>query len=88
MSAITFDTQEYVESLTGAEVPEPQAKAHGKALRSVMASQELATKADVRELKTELKAEIAVIQGELGVFRWLFGLLIGLNCAILFKLFL
>nr|VFK15527.1 MAG: hypothetical protein BECKLPF1236B_GA0070989_107918 [Candidatus Kentron sp. LPFa] len=88
MPAITFDTQEYVESLTGAGVPEPQAKAHGKALRSVMASQELATKADVRELKTELKAEIAVIQGELGVFRWLFGLLIGLNCAILFKLFL
>nr|VFK13118.1 MAG: hypothetical protein BECKLPF1236A_GA0070988_100826 [Candidatus Kentron sp. LPFa]VFK29343.1 MAG: hypothetical protein BECKLPF1236C_GA0070990_100857 [Candidatus Kentron sp. LPFa] len=84
MLAITFDTQEYVESLTGAGVPEPQAKAHGKALRSVMASQELATKTDIRELK----AENAIIRGELSVFRWLFGLLIGLNCAILFKLFL
>nr|VFK62447.1 MAG: hypothetical protein BECKTC1821F_GA0114240_107412 [Candidatus Kentron sp. TC] len=67
----------------GAGIPEPQAKFRGKALRSVAASRELAIKTDIRELK----AENAIIRGELSVFRWLFGLLIGLDVAILFKLF-
>nr|VFJ47807.1 MAG: hypothetical protein BECKDK2373C_GA0170839_101932 [Candidatus Kentron sp. DK] len=30
MTTIPFDTQEFVEVLTGAGVPEAQAKAHGK----------------------------------------------------------
>nr|VFJ62909.1 MAG: hypothetical protein BECKFW1821C_GA0114237_100347 [Candidatus Kentron sp. FW] len=52
-----------------------------------MASKELATKTDVRELKTELRADMTIVHGKLNVFRWLFGLVIGLNLAILLKLF-
>nr|VFJ63577.1 MAG: hypothetical protein BECKFW1821C_GA0114237_100442 [Candidatus Kentron sp. FW] len=58
MAAITFDTLKYMERLTDSGIPEPQAKAQAAALGEVLQSQELVTKADLREEVTSLKGEI------------------------------
>ena len=51
-----FDTLAYAQTLKAAGVEEKQAEAHAEAARTVRAG--LATKADLRELKAGLKAEI------------------------------
>ena len=80
MTAVTFDTLKYAEALKTAGVPEAQAEALAEALRQ--GGQELATKADIAELrmatranltelKTELKADIAKLQTDIGWIKWI-----------------
>ena len=58
MTATTFDTLGYFEKLKAAGVPEVQAKAmtevQAEAMKDFVASRELATKADLLDLKHEL----------------------------------
>lgn len=58
MTAITFDTLGYFEKLKAAGVPEEQAKAitgaQAEAMKDFVASRELATKADLAELKNDM----------------------------------
>lgn len=71
MSAAQFDTLRYVETLTSAGVPEPQAKAGVAALTRAFdewGSGFLATKSDIFDVKSEiaaLRAEIAGVRAEL-----------------------
>ena len=61
MSALTFDTIQYVDALVEAGVPEQQAKAQSQALKIVIddtLGYELATKADLKSTGAELKEEI------------------------------
>ncbi len=55
MASITFDSLEFVETLTKAGVPEAQAKAEAKAINSafkqIMESKELATKQDIANIQ-------------------------------------
>jgi hypothetical protein len=89
MTAITFDTLKFVERLTQAGVPEAHAKAEAQALAEALASggQELATKADLRELRQEMVAHKAEILGELKLNRWMAGLLLAGVMSLILKAF-
>jgi hypothetical protein len=82
MTAVTFDTLKYAEALKTAGVPEAQAEAEALAEALRQGGQELATKADIAELrmatradltelKTELKADIAKLQTDIGWIKWI-----------------
>lgn len=60
MTAITFDTLKFVETLKASGFDEPQAKGMATAILDVQKSNmdELATKADLRELRLEVMAEM------------------------------
>ena len=73
MSRVTFDTLKYAEALKSAGVPDAQAKAQAEALADALrqGGQDLATKADIAELKAELKADIAKLQIDIGWVKWI-----------------
>ena len=84
MSTLTFDTLRYTERLRAAGVPEQQAKAEAEALRDVLAEamdSSLATKADLMEVKAELRLEMTGIRGELSTIKWMMGVLIAVAVA-------
>ena len=56
MTTVTFDTLKYAEALKTAGVPDAQAKAQAEALADALrqGGQDLATKADVAELKADI----------------------------------
>lgn len=65
MSAIPFDTLKFVKRLEASGVPVAQAEATAEAFAEAT-SQELATKSDLSEMKTELKGEIAILKWMVG----------------------
>jgi ribosomal protein L5 len=69
MSAITFDSLEFVETLTKAGVPEAQAKAEAKAIgnafKQITDSKELATKQDISISEFKIRQEMAELKSEL-----------------------
>jgi FAD synthase len=69
MSAITFDSLEFVETLTKAGVPEAQAKAEAKAIgnafKQITDSKELATKQDISISESKIRQEMAELKSEL-----------------------
>ena len=56
MTTITFDTLKFSDSLKAAGVPDKQAEAEARALAEAFASSstDVATKSDVREVRTEI----------------------------------
>ena len=88
--AITFDTLKYVENLKAAGVPEKQAKAMSTAQQEVFSEvlhTTLATKDDLREVRQELKHEIADIRSELKLMKWMMGFLLSGVISIVIKTF-
>jgi len=86
MSTLTFDTLKFANQLKTAGVPAGHAEAEAKALSEVFETNlgELATKADLREVETGLRHEMASMKFEL--LKWMIGLLIaqtGLLLALL-----
>lgn len=73
MMTVTFDTLKYAEALKTAGVPDAQAKAQAEALADALrqGGMGLATKADIAELKTELKADIAKLQTDIAWIKWI-----------------
>jgi polyhydroxyalkanoate synthesis regulator phasin len=69
MSSITFDSLEFVETLTKAGVPEAQAKAEAKAIGSafkqITDSKELATKQDITVSESKIRQEMAELKSEI-----------------------
>jgi predicted TIM-barrel enzyme len=63
----TFDTLKYAEALKTSGVPDVQAKAEAEALADALcqAGQDLSTKADIAELRAELKTDIAELKAEI-----------------------
>jgi uncharacterized protein YdhG (YjbR/CyaY superfamily) len=59
---MTLDTLQYVKKLVAAGVNREQAEAHAEALRGVS---ELASKQDLRDVASELRAEINQARNEL-----------------------
>jgi len=55
MSAVTFDTLKFVDTLEQAQLPRDQARAIAAAVQSSQHAAELATKADLREYESALK---------------------------------
>ena len=84
MSTISFDTLRFAERLRMAGVPEAQAKAEAEALRDVLSEAldtTLATRADIVAAKTELKIDIAALDGKFDKLSWMMGILIALAVA-------
>ncbi|MDP2751838.1 MAG: hypothetical protein Q8O31_04430 [Rhodocyclaceae bacterium] len=87
MSAtITFDTFKFVERLEQAGLPRNQAAAFAEAQRDSLAeamNAQLATKGDVTLLKTDLKSDIARLDYEIRLLKWMVGLSLALSVGIL-----
>jgi len=62
MAAVTFDTLKFVKTLEAAGVSAPQAEAFATAVRDSTDSIDLVTKADLREVKAELKADMRELE--------------------------
>ena len=67
MSAITFDTLKFVETLAAAGVPEPQAKAFARAVADSNETAELATKRDLVEYQSVLKYDLRALESQINV---------------------
>ncbi len=63
--AFAFDTHKFVRKLKGAGFNEEQAEALTDAVRESQASADVATKADLRELGTELRHEIGDLRKDM-----------------------
>jgi len=82
MSAVTFDTLEFVKTLESAGMPVEQAEAISAAVRKAQASadvtarSEVATKVDVAGVKAdvrELAAKVDALDSKFDMLKWLIG---------------
>jgi len=99
MTTITFDTHEFIQTLEAAGFEKKQAEAVSAVFKKATGEAELATKADLKEIKTELKSEIELLRrdmigtklevmGELKLNRWMLGIIVVAEVApLLVKLF-
>jgi len=88
--AVTFDTLRFVDALEKVQIPREQARAIVEMVRDSYDAADVATKGDLRELRTELKADASLLRSEIALARrdtiiWLgaalivgFGVVIGL----------
>jgi hypothetical protein len=65
MATVTFDTLKFVKTLEEAGIPESQAEAFSTAVRESHEAAELATKADLREVETNLRHEISDLRKDM-----------------------
>ena len=65
MSSVTFDTLQFVQTLTESGFDQKQAEGGAKALRNVQNETEYVTKSDIKELELTLKAEVQSIRTEM-----------------------
>lgn len=80
MSTITFDTHKFVRELRDAGIAEPQAEAFVRAQQDILAQAldtALATKSDI----TEVKLDIARLGHEIGLVKWVLGVVLALVIA-------
>jgi len=94
MITLTFDTLKFVETLKEAGMPEKQAKAISAAVQEAHEAAELATKSDIREVKTEMREmELRIdtrferIDGEMKLLKWMMGIIMGGVIALILKAF-
>ena len=65
MSPVTFDTLQFVQTLTESGFDQKQAEGVAKALRNVQNETKYVTKSDIKELELTLKAEVQSIRTEM-----------------------
>jgi hypothetical protein len=65
MSSVTFDTLQFVQTLTESGFDQKQAEGVAKASRNVQNETEYVTKSDIKELELTLKAEVQSIRTEM-----------------------
>jgi hypothetical protein len=65
MNSVTFDTLQFVQTLTESGFDQKQAEGVAKALRNVQNETEYVTKSDIKELELTLKAEVQSIRTEM-----------------------
>lgn len=95
MATITFDTHQFIQTLQEAGFEPKQAEAVSRAFKNAAGEAELATKADLREIKTEIEllrrditAMEARMMGEIRLNRWMLGVIVVAEAApFLAKLF-
>lgn len=86
MSTVTFDTLELVAKLKTAGIPQEQAEAVVRVIADAQGV--LATKQDLKELKTDLdKTEFAPIKTDLVVLKWMMGVLLAGVVSLVLKAF-
>ncbi|MFI3216339.1 MAG: DUF1640 domain-containing protein [Methylococcales bacterium] len=62
MSPVTFDTLQFVQTLTESGFDQKQAEGVAKALRNAQEESETATKRDLKELELVLKSEMQAME--------------------------
>jgi hypothetical protein len=67
MTAVTFDTHEFIKDLQAKGFQPDQAEGISDALKKALTVAEVATKRDIETLKLEIKAEIAPLKWMTGV---------------------
>ncbi|HHW4681301.1 MAG TPA: DUF1640 domain-containing protein [Xylella taiwanensis] len=93
MALAAFDTLSFANQLKNAGVPPAHAEAQAEALAEVFEThlQQLATKADLRELELKLESKIdkgfAEVKGEMLLLKWMFGVLVAGVAALIAKAF-
>ncbi|AXI83013.1 DUF1640 domain-containing protein [Xylella taiwanensis] len=93
MALAAFDTLSFANQLKNAGVPPAHAEAQAEALAEVFEThlQQLATKADLRELELKLESKIdkgfAEIKGEMLLLKWMFGVLVAGVATLIAKAF-
>ena len=65
MSSVTFDTLQFVQTLTESGFDQKQAEGVAKALRNVQNETEYVTKSDIKELELTLKSDVQSIRTEM-----------------------
>ena len=65
MSSVTFDTLQFVQTLTESGFDQKQAEGVAKALRNVQNETKYVTKSDIKELELTLKADVQSIRTEM-----------------------
>ena len=81
-----IDTLTLKTDLLEGGMPEPQAAAIVKALAQADTSQ-LATKADLADLRTEMRTEIEALRGDIKMLRWMGGVILAFQLLMFGKLF-
>jgi len=87
MSAVTFDTLKFVETLENAGVENKIAKAISTAVRDSYDTADLATKADLREMELRMDVKFGALQAEINTIKWMMGLMLAGVMTILIKSF-
>ncbi|MFI3123388.1 MAG: DUF1640 domain-containing protein [Methylococcales bacterium] len=81
MSTVTFDTLQFVQTLTESGFDQKQAEGMAKALRNAQEETEAVTKGDLKEVELRLT-------GELNLVKWMLGALLALAITNFAKQFL
>jgi hypothetical protein len=84
MSTLTFDTLKFAERLEKAGLSREQAVAIAEAQKESLAEAldtALASRADLLDVKNELRLELSGIRGELASLKWMVGALIAIAIA-------
>jgi len=85
MSAVTFDTLKFVDTLEQANVPREQARAIAAAVRDSHDAADLVTKKDLEIALGPMRNEITDVRGELRLQRALLGAVLGGVIALLVR---
>ncbi len=97
MSTITFDTLRYVKQLEASGIAPQQAEAFVNAQREILSEaldSTLATKSDIRDVRVDIakleaenKQDMAKLDKELAVLKWMTGLVMACVAAQVLKTF-
>jgi hypothetical protein len=86
MTVITFDKLAYVDRLTAAGISEKDARAHADSL-DIALREQVATKADLDGVKTELEVKLGELKAELTSGFRLHNWMIGINLTVSLLIF-
>jgi len=86
--SVAFDTLKFARALRDkAHLPAEQAESIAEAFGEATGEQ-LATKADLRELGADIRAEIATVKADVLLLKWMSGFTLALLVAVFAKLFM
>ncbi|MFM8341835.1 MAG: DUF1640 domain-containing protein [Methylomonas sp.] len=88
MATITFDTHKFVRKLNESGFEERQAEGIADAFKDASGEAELATKRDIKQIRSEIREFKAEITGELKLNCWMLGAILGMAIANFAKQFL
>jgi len=87
MSAVSFDTLQFVKTLEASGIESKQAEGIAAAYRVASADQNVLTKPDLQMELVPLKAELATVKAELASVKWMTGMVMGGVVALIVKSF-
>lgn len=81
MTAVTFDTHQFIRTIQESGVPEKQAEAIAKAFQEAQANADLATKGDVQAVRDdlrelELRLKLIIETSKVDMIKWVAGLML------------